>query len=124
MGNYFPASNPAANFVFTAAGTIAGGDPVQFTGSAQGDGQVQRAVDGSRHAGIAAQDATAGHSLTVYIGPALFLGTAEGSVAAGDPLAASAVPGRQVRTALPGEDAIGHAFGNAADGTNVHWVQR
>jgi hypothetical protein len=124
MGNYFPVANPATVYYFTAAGAITGGDPVEFTGTGQGDGQVQRAAAGSRYAGIAGQDAAVGHSFAVYVGPALFLGPAEGQVAAGDPLAASAVPGRQVRTALPGEDAIGHAFGNAADGTNVHWVQR
>ena len=119
MGNYFPVSNPAANYSFAAAGPVAGGDPVEFaTAAGQGDGQVQRVADGSRYAGIAAQDALAGHNVTVYVGNAV------GTVAAGDDLAASAVPGRQVKTAPPGADVIGHSFGSAADGTPVHWLQR
>jgi hypothetical protein len=96
---------------------------VEFTGSGQGDGQVQRVAGGSRYAGIAAQNATAGQNVTVYVGNAVFYGTAEGAVTAGDRLAASAVPGRQVRTAPPGAEIIGKAFGSAADGTQVHWIQ-
>lgn len=123
MGNYFPVSSPATNYTFAAAGPVTGGDPVEFTGTGQGDGQVQRVAGGSRYAGIAASDATAGHNVTVYVGNAVFYGAAEGAVTAGDRLAASAVPGRQVRTAPPGTEIIGKALGSAADGTQVHWIQ-
>ena len=124
MGSYFPVSNPATNYTFTAAGPVTGGDPLEFTGTGTGDGQVQRAADGTRYAGIASTDTAAGHSLAVYVGHAVFYGPAEGTVTAGDQLAASTVPGRQVKTAAPGAQVIGEAFGSAADGAQVHWVQR
>ena len=123
MGSYFPVSNPAANYTLTAAGPVSGGDPLEFTGTGQGDGQVQRAASGTRYAGIASADTAPGHSLAVYVGNAVFYGPAEGTVTAGDLLAASAVPGRQVRTAPPGTEVIGKAFGSAADGVPVHWKQ-
>ena len=118
MGNYFPVANPVANFTLQASGSGTGGDPVEFSG----DGQVQRATGDGRYAGIAAQDFTAGHSLTVYVGHAEFSGPAEGAVTAGDDLAASGV--RQVRTAQPGDDVIGRAYSAAVDGGTVKWVQR
>ena len=124
MGNYFPVSNPALNYTFTAAGAVTGGDPLEFTGTGTGDGQVQRAASGARYAGIAGADTAAGHTLTVYVGHAVFNGPAEGAVTAGDQLAASTVPGRQVKTATPGAQVIGEAFGSATDGQPVHWVQR
>jgi hypothetical protein len=124
MGNYFPVSNPATNYTFTAAGPVTGGDPLEFTGAGQGDGQVQRAAGGTRYAGIASTDTAPGHSLAVYVGNAIFYGPAEGTVTAGDQLAASTVPGRQVKTAPPGAEVIGTAFGSAADGASVHWIQR
>ena len=123
MGNYFPVSNPATNYTFTAAGPVSGGDPLEFTGTGTGDGQVQRAAAGARYAGIASTDTAAGHSLAVYVGNDVFYGPAEGSVTAGDQLAASAVPGRQVKTATSGDQVIGRAFGSATDGGQVHWKQ-
>jgi hypothetical protein len=123
MGNYFFIANPATNYTFTAAGPVTGGDPLEFTGTSTGDGQVQRAAAGSRYAGIAAHDATTGASLPVYVGNATFYGPAEGAVTAGDLLAASLVPGRQVKTAQPGAEVIGKAFGTAVDGGQVHWIQ-
>ena len=123
MANYFPVSNPALNYTFTAAGAGAGGDPLEFTGTGTGDGQVQRAAAGARYAGIAGSDFVSGQRFTVYVGNAVFYGPAEGAVTAGDPLAASAVPGRQVRTAPPGAEVIGRAFGSATDGGQVHWKQ-
>jgi hypothetical protein len=123
MGNYFPVSNPATSYYFTAAGQVTGGDPVEFTGAGQGDGQVQRSAAGSRYAGIASRDVSPGTSFAVYVGTAIFYGLAEGAVTAGDLLAASAVPGHQVKTALPGAEVIGKALGSAADGTQVHWIQ-
>jgi hypothetical protein len=123
MGNYFPVSNPALNYTFTADSAVTGGDPLEFTGTGPGDGHVQRAANGTRYAGIAGADTAAGHSLAVYVGCAVFYGPAEGVVTAGDLLAASAVPGRQVRTAPPGAEVIGRAFGSAADGAQVHWKQ-
>jgi len=123
MGNYFPVSNPATNYTLTADSPVTGGDPLEFTGTGSGDGHVQRAASGSRYAGIAGADTAAGHTLTVYVGNAIFYGPAEGAVTAGDQLAASAVPGRQVKTAPPGAQVIGRAFGNAADGVQVHWKQ-
>jgi hypothetical protein len=59
----------------------------------------------------------------VYVGNAVFYGVAEGAVSAGDKLAASAVPGHQVKVAGTGDEIIGTAFGNAADGAQVHWKQ-
>src|ERR1700746_3986971 len=123
MGNYFPASNPATNFNLVADGPVSGGDPLEFTGNSQGDGHVQRAASGSRYAGIASTDTAAGKSLAVYVGNAVFNGVAEGAVTAGDKLAASTVPGHQVKTATPGDEVIGKALGSAADGAQVHWVQ-
>ena len=84
---------------------------------------MQRAAAGTRYAGIASTDTAPGHSLAVYVGCAVFYGPAEGTVTAGDLLAASAVPGRQVKTAPPGAEVIGRAFGSAADGALVHWKQ-
>ncbi|HXJ27420.1 MAG TPA: hypothetical protein VNH17_17025 [Streptosporangiaceae bacterium] len=124
MGNYFPVSSPATNYQFTAASPVTGGDPLEFTGTGTGDGQVQRAAAGSRYAGIASADTAPGHALAVYVGNDVFYGPAEGTVTAGDQLAASAVPGRQVKTATPGAQVIGEAFGSAADGAQVHWIQR
>lgn len=123
MGNYFPVSNPATNYTLTAAGPVSGGDPLEFTGTGSGDGQVQRAASGTRYAGIASTDTTSGHSLAVYVGTGIFYGPAEGVVTAGDLLAASTVPGRQVKTATAGAEVIGRAFGSAADGVQVHWKQ-
>jgi hypothetical protein len=123
MGNYFPVSNPATNYTFTAAGAGVGGDPLEFTGTGTGDGQVQRATNGTRYAGIAGSDFVSGQRFTVYVGQAVFNGAAEGVVTAGDQLAASSVPGRQVKKAQPGDEVIGRAFGNAADGMQVHWKQ-
>jgi len=123
MGSYFPVSNPATNYTLTAAGPVTGGDPVEFTGTGTGDGQVMRAASGSRYAGIASHDAAAGTTLPVYVGNAVFYGAAEGAVIAGDLLAVSAVPGRQVKTAVSGAEVIGKAFGSAADGGQVHWIQ-
>jgi hypothetical protein len=123
MGNYFPVSNPATNYTFVADSPVSGGDPLEFTGTGTGDGHVQRAAGGTRYAGIAGGDTTAGHSLSVYVGNAVFNGPAEGAVTAGDQLAASSVPGRQVKKAQPGDEVIGRAFGNAADGMQVHWKQ-
>lgn len=120
MGNYFPIANPATNFTFQAAGPVTGGDPLEFSG----DGQVQRAAGTGRYAGIAAQDAKASQTLTVYVGNATFTGPAEGAVNAGDDLAASEVPGRQVRTAPAGAEVIGRAFSTAADGAAVKWHQK
>jgi len=124
MGNYFPVNNPATNYSFTAAGPVTGGDPLEFTGTGTGDGQVQRAASGSRYAGIAGSDAATGAKFSVYVGCAVFYGPAEGTVASGDKLAASTVPGRQVKTAPPGAEVIGKAFGSAADGQQVHWIQQ
>jgi hypothetical protein len=123
MGNYFPVSNPATNYTFTAAGPVTGGDPLELTGSGSGDGQVQRAASGARYAGIAGKDTASGQTLSVYVGCAVFYGPAEGTVTAGDLLTQSLVPGRQVKTAPPGAEVIGKAFGNAADGAQVHWKQ-
>src|ERR1700760_563104 len=123
MANYFPVQNPTQGSTLTADGSGSGGDPLEFTGNGQGDGHVQRAASGSRYAGIASQDFTPGTKFTVYNGCATFYGVAEGAVAAGDKLAASTIPGHQVKTATPGAEVIGKAIGNAADGTQVHWVQ-
>jgi hypothetical protein len=120
MGNYFPLANPATNFYFKASGPITGGDPLEFSG----DGQVQRAAGSGRYAGIAGQDAAAGQSFAAYVGNATFSGTAEGAVHSGDDLAASDVPGHQVKTAPPGADVIGRAFSDAADGASVKWHQK
>lgn len=120
MGNYFPDANPATNATFTASGPGSGGDPLELSA----DGRVHRAADGARYAGIAAQDFTAGTSLSVYVGWARFTGAAEGSISAGDDLAASAEPGRQVKTAPPGAEVIGRAFTPAADGAPVKWLQK
>jgi hypothetical protein len=124
MGNYFPVANPATVYYFTAAGSYTGGDPLEFTGTAPGDGQVQRATGSGRYAGIGGSDTAAGQSHAVYVGNATFYGIAEGTVASGDHLAASAVPGHQVKTAAPGDEVIGKAFGSAADGQQVHWIQQ
>ena len=123
MGDYFPVKNPATNYYFTAAGPYTGGDPLEFAGAGAGDGQVQRATGNGKHAGIGASDTAAGQSHAVYVGNATFSGPAEGAVAAGDRLAPSAVPGRQVKAAAPGDEVIGKAFGSAADGGQVHWIQ-
>ena len=123
MGNYYPTANPATTYYFTAAGPYTGGDPLEFTGTGTGDGQVQRATGNGRYAGIGFSDTTAGQSHAVYIGGATFYGAAEGAVSPGDHLAVSAVSGHQVKAAGPGDEVIGKALGGAADGQQVHWMQ-
>lgn len=122
MGNYAPAAS-STNYTFQASGPITGGDPVEFSG----DGQVRRFA-GGRYAGISGQDATAGHPVVVYVGSVIFPGypgtTVEGAVSSGDDLTASSVPGRQVRTASPGDRVIGQAFSDAVDGALVKWHQK
>ena len=139
MGDYSPV-RPGSTFTATAAGPVAGGDPVVIVGS----GLVARpAVPGHSYAGIAAGDAGAGDRLTVHAGggavhegPADGLGVAVTPVIrAGDPVIAAWMPGRQVRhyEIPPGPpdlpailmllSIIGIALTDAAaDGDLVRWL--
>ena len=126
MGTYSFDANPATNYpppgkpYSTADSAVSGGDPLEFSPN----GSVHKAADHARYAGIAGNDAAAGANVPRYVGCALFTGTAEGAIAAGDDLAASTAPGHQVKTAGPGEEVIGRAQTAAADGAQVHWLQR
>lgn len=126
MGNYFPNANPATNYPYQGGqssitdGPVAGGDTLEFSPG----GSVHKAADHARYAGVAAFDAASGQPVTRYVGYALFTGTAEGAIAAGDDLATSAAPGHQVKTAGPGEQVVGRAQTTAADGSPVRWLQR
>lgn len=126
MGNYVPDQNPAGVYppqggtASTCDGAVVGGDPLEFSPG----GQVHKAADHTRYAGIAAWDAAPGSPVNRYVGCALFTGNAEGAIAAGDDLAASTVPGRQVKTAAPGEQVVGRAQVAAVDGGKIKWLQR
>jgi hypothetical protein len=126
MGNYSPNANPATLYPPSAVpqsvtdGPVTGGDPLEFSPG----GAVHRAADHARYAGIAQTDAATGAGVNRFVGYALFTGTAEGAVSAGDDLAASTVAGHQVKTAGTGEQVIGRAQTAAADGAQVRWLQR
>lgn len=119
MGNYSFNASPVNVHYFTASGNVTGADPVELSG----DGKAHRADGTGRYIGIAGQDATPGQTFAVYVGHAEFSGTVEGAISAGDDLAASEVPGHQVKTATSGAEVVGRAFTQAADGTTVKWLQ-
>ena len=132
MSNYSP-ELAAHTYSFTAGGQIAAGDPLQMSGNMT----VIRCTGLTPpYAGIAATDAKPGQQITVHLAGPIHTGLAAGPIAAGDPLLASNIAGRQVRTApMPGAaDAvtgfdvliaaalIGLALTSAADGQPVTWL--
>jgi hypothetical protein len=137
--DYAPVLLPGLTGTFTAAGPLAGGDPVEIAGS----GTVQKTTAGpsaglgsAKYIGIAAQDALAGARCTVVMDRVVHEGAADGAINAGDQLQSSTVAGRQVKTVAPTGGSpgksdvdqarviIGIALTTAADGATVRWQQR
>lgn len=133
MPDYTPVLLPGLTGTFTAAGPLAGGDPVEVAGS----GTVQKVAGPAtlKYVGVAAHDAIAGAHVTVIVDRVIHEGPADGPVNAGDQLAASPAAGCQV-TALPAaagatladinqaRAVIGLALNTAANGTPVRWMQK
>jgi hypothetical protein len=87
---------PGGLFPSLAAGPITGGDPLEVAAA----GQVQKCATGNspKFVGMAAHDSAAGQRISVIAAHAVHDGPADGPIAAGDLLGASAVAGRAVRT--------------------------
>lgn len=146
MGDYTPVHLPGLTFTMAAAAPVTAGDVLEVAGS----GLVAKmTVPGARrYVGVAGNDAAVAALVTVVAARPVHEGAAEGAVTAGDEVAASAAPGRQVvsvpapaadlgagydqaassaavNTALAAARAvIGVALTTAADGATVRWMQR
>lgn len=133
MPDYSPVFLPGLTATFTAAATLAGGDPVEVAGS----GTVQKVTTAASlcYIGVAAHDAQAGLPVTVILDRVVHEGAADGAINARDQLAASPAPGRQVTSVAAAATAtaadinqaravIGVALNSAADATPVRWMQR
>lgn len=96
MPDYTATYLPGGLFPSMAASAITGGDPLEVAAG----GQVQKcaAANSPKFVGMAAHDAPAGQRVSVIAAHAVHDGLADGVIAAGDLLGASAVAGRAVRT--------------------------
>jgi hypothetical protein len=146
-GDYTPVHLPGLTITLTAAGPVAGGDPVEVAGA----GTVRKCAPPgppAAYVGVAAHNADPGAPVTVIAAAPVHEGLADGPVNAGDQLAASTAAGRQVTTAGPAALAlpdvwdgaaasaaltaavgaaravIGVALTTAADNATVRWIQR
>ena len=146
MADYTPVILPGMTWTSQAAGAITGGDPLEVAST----GTVQRCAGEASPAyvGVAADDATAGHTVTVISVRPVHEGAADGAITAGDQLVASATAGRQVKAAgaaattfagtysaadvkaqvdaavAAARAVIGVALTTASDGMTVRWQQR
>lgn len=139
MPDYTAVFLPGLTMTLTAAGTVAGGDPVEIAGS----GTCQKTTAGpsaglgsAKCIGVAAQDAAAGARVTVIVDRVVHEGLADGVITAGDQVMSSSTPGRQVKTVpvtggSPGKAdvdqarvIIGIALTTASDAATVRWMQK
>lgn len=123
-GDYTPVHAPGVAITLQASGPVDAGDPVQVSGS----GTVERATAGTTaYVGVVGHAATMGLLVTVFAGKIVHEGPAEGTITAGDPVAASGLDGYQVTVPTPPDPAdptvIGLALTSAADGQDVRWMQ-
>lgn len=96
MPDYTAVYLPGSLFPSLAASAVTGGDPLEVAAA----GQVQKcaANNSTKFVGIAAHDAAAGQRLSIIAAHPVHDGVADGTIAAGDLLGASATAGRTVRT--------------------------
>lgn len=143
MADYAPVFLPGLTMTSQASATIAGGDPVEVSGS----GTVRKCTAFAPHGGnaslgsaacigVAANDATAGAKVTVIVDRVVHEGAADLAITAGDQLMASTLVGKQVKkvpdtTGTPIQQdvdqarvVIGIALTTAVDGATVRWMQK
>lgn len=104
MADYLPLYDDAdAPFTVTLSGTVVGGQLVTALGAVSGDAATTVI-------GVAGQDGVSGQKITVW-GPTKHVGTASGTIAAGDSLCSGA--NGTVRTWVSGTDSVASRIGRA-----------
>lgn len=146
MPDYTPVFMPGMTFTSVAATPVTGGDPLEVAGP----GTVRRCTTPAAPAyvGIAAEDAIATATVTVFAARPVYDGPADGTITAGQQVVVSETAGRQVKalaatattfagtySAADAKAAVdaavnaaravtGVALTTATDGNTIRWQQR
>lgn len=114
MGDYtYVKSGGDDGATLVASTAVTGGDLLVVSGS--GTVATAAATAALNYVGVAAHNAPAGGSVTVWTRGMVHESIADGPVTAGDQLTTTATAGRQVKSLPPSAGDLGAAFNQAAD---------